>query len=405
MYHLIIIGGGAAGFFAALAAKRARPNAAVLILEKSSQLLSKVRISGGGRCNVTHACFDPLALSKNYPRGEKALIGPFTRFQPKDTIEWFSSRGVELKAENDGRMFPVTDNSQTIIDCLLKEAQNLKIEIRLKQNILKVEKNNSHFMITLDSGETLLSTNLLLATGSHPQGYLFAKSFNHTIQDPVPSLFTFNVPSSLYKELAGISVPNARVEIHDSSLIQTGPLLITHWGFSGPAILKLSAWGARILHEKKYSTPFSINWVSPLSQKETYEMLITFRKKHPLQNLSTINPFSLPKNLWKTFLNIQKIEENSRYTEISNSHLQNLSQQLCNDIQQMQGKTTHKEEFVTCGGVLLNEIHFKTMESKLQKGLFFAGEILDIDGITGGFNFQNAWTTGWIAGNSLGTVI
>lgn len=397
-YHFIVIGGGAAGFFAALAAKESNPDARVLLVEKSSTLLGKVRISGGGRCNVTHACFAPLQLVKNYPRGSKELIGPFTRFQPQDTIQWFASRGVELKTESDGRMFPVTDSSQTIIDCLQKEAYKLRVEIRLKQNIINIQKPDEYFHLTFASSETLSCDSLLLATGSHPQGYLFAKSFGHTIQESIPSLFTFNIPNSPLSDLSGISVEIASIQIVDTTLTQTGPLLITHWGFSGPAALKLSAWGARLLHEKKYQVKISINWLPNLSKEEIMSTLRSIRHDYPNQTISNHNPFGLPKNLWKRLIELTAIESTQRLSTLGNDNLLKLCTRLTSDIYEVNGKTTNKEEFVTCGGITLNEVNFKKMESRLCPGLFFAGEILDIDAVTGGFNFQNAWTTGWIAG-------
>ena len=339
---ITVIGGGAAGIFAALAAKKRAPHIPVVVLEKTAVLLSKVKISGGGRCNVTHACFDPKKLIENYPRGGQELLGPFHRFQPQDTIDWFEERGVKLKTEPDGRIFPTTDSSSTIINCLLNEAKKLGVEIRLRERIDKPPEGK-----------------LILATGSSLEGYKLAESFGHTIQPPVPSLFTFNVPTSPLKDLSGIATI-AKVTLVGSSFTQTGPLLITHFGFSGPAILKLSAWGARFLHEKNYHAEIEINW---------------------LPGTKTLQ--ELPKNLLKKFKQQPEIQK--------------LESRLHHDRYQVDGKTTHKEEFVTCGGVTLKEIDFRTMESKLHPGLYFAGEILNIDGITGGFNFQNAWTTGYIA--------
>lgn len=397
-YHFIVIGGGAAGFFAALSSKYHNPQLPVLILEKTNQLLSKVRISGGGRCNVTHACFDPVALSKNYPRGGKALIGPFSRFQPRDTMQWFESREVGLKIENDGRIFPTTDSSQTIIDCLTIEAKRTGVEIRLKQTIERIERSAHGFDLILSTGETLKTDRIVLATGNHPQGHAFARSFGHTIQEPVPSLFTLNIPASPLKDLAGISVPDAVVKIIQTSLSQQGPLLITHWGFSGPAVLRLSAWGARHFHQANYQVGVSINWIPAQTMESALELLKTTRKENPKQNLITLNPFGLPKNLWKRFVLLSGLEHRLHLSDCSNSDLISLCQRLTADSYEVEGKTTNKEEFVTCGGVTLDEVHFKTMESRLCPGLHFAGEILDIDGITGGFNFQNAWTTGWLAG-------
>jgi predicted Rossmann fold flavoprotein len=390
--NLIVIGGGAAGIFAALAAKKLHPEMSVLVLEKTAVLLSKVKISGGGRCNVTHACFDPGQLVKNYPRGEKELLGPFHRFQPRDTIEWFESRGVKLKTESDGRMFPITDSSSTIIECLLSEARKLGVELRLRQRVEKIEKG---FTVHLKDLSPLSCTHLILASGSSLDGLACAQALGHTLQPPVPSLFTFNVPTSPLKELSGVSVESATVTI--GPYTQTGPLLITHFGFSGPAVLKLSAWGARYLHDQNYRTEFFINWVPKLSQENLLQKLLQLKEQSPQKTLLALNPFYFPKNLWKQLLG--PVEKSLAH--LSKKELHELAQKLHADRYQMDGKTTHKEEFVTCGGVTLKEVDFKTMQSKICPGLYFAGEILDIDGITGGFNFQNAWTTGYIAGTSI----
>jgi predicted Rossmann fold flavoprotein len=384
---IAVIGGGAAGIFAALAAKAASPKTPVIVLEKTAVLLSKVKVSGGGRCNVTHACFDPKILVHNYPRGEKELLGPFHRFQPRDTVEWFESRGVKLKTEPDGRMFPVTDSSSTIIDCLLNEARKLGVDIRLRQ---RVEKITDRFTIHLKEGSPIACQKLILASGSSPEGFTLAESLGHTIQPPVPSLFTFNVPSSPLKELSGIAL-TAKVDILGSSYTFTGPLLITHFGFSGPAILKLSAWGARFLHEKNYRVEIRIDWLPNVTTD-----LLRLKEEFPQKTLLSLNPYQLPKNLWKEF--VKDLEK--PLAHLSKAQLQKLEQKLHDDHYHVDGKTTHKEEFVTCGGVTLKEVDFKTMESKLCPGLYFAGEVLAIDGITGGFNFQNAWTTGFIAGTS-----
>ena len=385
MYDLIVIGGGAAGIFAAISAKSASPEAKVAVLEKSAVLLSKVRVSGGGRCNVTHACFDPAVLIRNYPRGSKELRGPFHMFQPKDTVHWFESRGVALKTEADGRMFPITDSSETIIECLLSEAKRLGVEILLRQKIEAVVKTQEGFEVG-----AYRCKKLMLAMGSSLEGHKVAISLGHSVQKPVPSLFTFNVPTSPLKHLSGIAVELAEVKI--LGLTQKGPLLITHFGFSGPAVLKLSAWGARKLYEKNYRAEVSINW---LPSTPVFETLSQLKKSSPQKSLFTENPFRLPKNLWKAL-----VSDERRLNDYSAKDLQALSQKLQNDTYQVDGKTTHKEEFVTCGGVTLKEVNFKTMESKICPGLYFAGEILDIDGITGGFNFQNAWTTGFIGGSS-----
>ena len=394
MFDFIVVGGGAAGLFAAIAAKQKNPAASVLLLEKSAVLLSKVRISGGGRCNVTHSCFNPLPLSQNYPRGSKELIGPFHRFQPSDTVQWFESRGVPLKTEEDGRIFPVSDQSSSIIDCLLHEAKHLGVEIRLRQRVEKIEKKEAHFELTLPTG-LLAARHLLLATGSSPEGHLWAASLGHAIQKPVPSLFTFNIPSSPLAELSGIAVDPVEVRIDSTPYSQKGPLLITHFGFSGPAVLKLSAFAARALHEAEYRFSVSINWLPSHTEESLFSTLSSLKQTAPQKLLANENPFSLPKNLWKTLLSSEK-----KICDHSAKEFRRIAGKLHRDTYLVEGKTTHKEEFVTCGGVSLKEVDFKTMESKLCPGLFFAGEILDIDGVTGGFNFQNAWTTGYLAGTA-----
>ena len=403
--RIVVVGGGAAGFFAAITAKENNPDASVVLLEKTSQQLAKVRISGGGRCNVTHACFDPLLLTKNYPRGNKALIGPFHKFQPRDTIEWFESRGVELKTEADGRMFPASNTSQSIITCLMNEAEKNGVVIRLKQRLQEVSKANDLFQVILASGETLTCERLLIATGNSSEGHALAKSLGHSIHSPVPSLFTFNCPTSPLLDLSGIVVPNVEISVAGSSLMTTGPLLLTHWGFSGPAALKLSAWSARLLHEKEYRVSLTINWLPAHTLEALQTTLLNGRKERPQNNLCKENPFTLPKNLWNRLLELQGFrqgfQEGRKVGELSNDDIQRLVQKLHGDSYEVNGKTTNKEEFVTCGGVDLDEVHFKTMESRICPGLFFAGEVLDIDAVTGGFNFQNAWTTGWLAGNAI----
>lgn len=405
LYDLIILGGGAAGIFAAINAKLTYPTANILLLEKNAVLLTKVRISGGGRCNVTNACFEPKQLVKNYPRGEKELLGPFHVFGPADTIKWFESKGVLFKTEADGRIFPQTDQSETIIQTLLQEAHKLAVIIKLREHIEILENNTSYFTLHTKKKETYQeetyqATNLLLATGSSPQGYQWAEQLGHTIQKPVPSLFTFNVPTSSLKDLSGISVNPVRLQILGTKLIQEGAILITHFGFSGPAILKLSAWGSKYLHEQNYQTQLMINWVT-LSKERIFTKLQEAKELFPYKTLLQENLFNLPKNLWKTFLEISGISYKKRLIEISLQNLKKLARKLTEDCYHVEGKTTHKQEFVTCGGVTLKEVDFKTMQSKICPRLFFAGEILNIDGITGGFNFQNAWTTGYIAGTSF----
>lgn len=398
---IIIIGGGAAGFFASIIAKENAPDAEVILLEKTAALLSKVKVSGGGRCNVTHACFDPKVLVQNYPRGGQELLGPLHRFQPRDTIQWFEDHGVELKVEDDGRMFPTTDDSATIINCLLKAAKQTGVEIRTLQKISHIAKKDSSFVIEMGNGEKLVADRLLLATGSSPQGQAFAQNLGHTIQPPVPSLFTFNIPQFSLSEQAGITVEKVVASLPGASLQQSGPLLITHWGFSGPAALKLSAWGARYLFACSYQTTLAIDWLPNVSPENMLEALKKLRQDHPNASLHTRNLFGLAKNLWKRLIEQEVPQEGRRLATYSNPDLQKIAGLIKNNSYNVNGKTTHKEEFVTCGGVTLKEVDFRTMQSRLCPGLFFSGEILDIDAVTGGFNFQNAWTTGWIAGKSI----
>lgn len=387
MKTVVVVGGGAAGFFGAIAhAERNRSNK-VILLEKTATLLAKVRISGGGRCNVTHACFDPRELVKNYPRGGKELLGPFHQFQPKDTIKWFEDRGVELKAEEDGRMFPITDSSQTIIDCLMKSALEVGIEIRLNQRVESIDKVGNGFQIAGIEADAIL-----LATGSHPKGFAFAEKLGHTLVPPVPSLFTFNIPNFPLEELSGVSVDP--VEVHVGGVKQSGALLITHWGFSGPAALKLSAWEARKLHACDYQTTFWVNWFP--EERNLKDKLIQFKEQNGQKTLLS-SPLPFPKNLWKKLLERHHFETEKKWRDLPNKELFRLAEKLQGDPYQVSGKTTYKQEFVTCGGVALNEVNFKTLESFKCPNLYFAGEILNIDGITGGFNFQNAWTTSWIA--------
>lgn len=398
---IIILGGGAAGFFAALTAKKNHPQAHVQIIEKNAALLAKVRVSGGGRCNVTHACFDPRALVQNYPRGGKELVGPFTRFQPRDTMAWFESRGVPLKVEGDGRVFPRSDQSSSIIDCLTREATKLGVIITTQKRLKRIESLENGFHLTFETGEPIECDKVLLATGSSEQGYRFAQELGHTIQDPVPSLFTFNIPEFPLTDLAGITVEKATVSLKTFRLHQTGALLITHWGFSGPAALKLSAWGARHLHEQKYQAQLSIDWLPDLSYEQILKALHAARKEHAKQMLYNCPLFHLPKNLWKRIVERAVNGEELRLAVLGNALLASVAQTLKEDGYQVSGKTTYKEEFVTCGGVTLKEVDFKTMQSKICPGLYFAGEILDVDAVTGGFNFQNGWTTGWLAGSAM----
>jgi predicted Rossmann fold flavoprotein len=396
----VVIGGGAAGFFGAIAIAEADPGRRIILLEKTRQVLSKVRISGGGRCNATHACFEPAVLIQNYPRGGKELRGAFSRFQPRDTIQWFESKGVKLKVEEDGRMFPVTDSSETIIACLLDQVKKLGIELWTERGVVDCEKKE-RFHLTLSNGDHLECDHLLVATGSAPKVSSWLEKLGHTLEPPVPSLFTFNIPNSPLHELSGISVPKAALFLEECRLQQIGPLLITHWGFSGPAVLKLSAWGARILHEKNYRTPLKINWLPEMSREALKQLIMDYRNTNPARYLASDSPVPLPKNLWKALLGMADVPSELRWSALSKQHMQNLLQTLQQNLFQMDGKSTYKEEFVTCGGVRLQEVDFKTMESRICPGLYFAGEVLNVDGVTGGFNFQNAWTTSWLAGKAI----
>jgi predicted Rossmann fold flavoprotein len=398
----VIVGGGAAGFFGAITCAQFHPSDRVILLEKSNQLLTKVKISGGGRCNVTHACFDPVTLTHYYPRGSKELRGPFSRFQPKDTIQWFESRGVQLKVEEDGRMFPVTDHSETIIQCLQQEAIKQKVEVCLLSGVNKIERAEKKFILLLANGEYVHADSILMATGSSPKVYEIVKTLGHTVIPLVPSLFTFNIPTSPLIDLAGISIPHVHLTLKELGLEQKGSFLLTHWGFSGPAVLKLSAWGARELHDINYQTTLIINWIPDYSEGELREKLSSFKEELKGRQLGSESLFNLPKQLWRRLIQLSGIDPDLRWSMLSNKQLNLLVVQLRASSFKIEGKTTYKQEFVTCGGVNLDEINFKTMESRLCSGLYFAGEILNIDGVTGGFNFQNAWTTGWIAGQSMG---
>jgi predicted Rossmann fold flavoprotein len=403
---IVVVGGGAAGFFGAIAAAT-NPHTRVVLLEAGRAPLAKVRISGGGRCNVTHACFDPAVFVQNYPRGNKALRGPFSKFQARDTVEWFARRGVELKTEADGRMFPITDDSATIANCLLEAARNTGVEIRTGTPVERARcLLGPQFEIKLKSGEVLQGDRLLLATGSSPQGHRIAKSLGHSIVTPVPSLFTFNLKDERLEGLAGVSVANVRLRLIDkdsgksSNLEQTGPILVTHWGISGPAVLKLSAWGARFLSDRRYKASLLINWLPQYNPEELRGQLQDMRGKEK-KAIANSCPFSLPRRLWESLLRAGAIDSQQRWAELSNKSINRLVGELARGEYEIIGKGVFKEEFVTCGGVSLKEVNFKTMESRLCPGLYFAGEVLDIDGVTGGFNFQSAWTTGWLAGGAI----
>ncbi len=406
--QVIVIGGGAAGFFAAITCAQTNPLTRVTLLEAGKTPLSKVKISGGGRCNVTHACFDPTQLVQYYPRGGKALRGAFSRFQPQDTIDWYAQMGVKLKAEADGRMFPTTDDSQTIIDCLMGAATAAGVKIWTGASVSEIiPRSPSGWAVNLKSGDVLTADRVLLATGNNPSAYKWAQQLGHPILHPVPSLFTFNIPDPRLANLAGVSVKSAIVKLANTSkkpIVQTGPLLITHWGVSGPAILKLSAWGARFLSESRYKTTLIINWLPDCSIDKLRELILSVKSQSPQKNIQNSCPVLIPHRLWESLTNYVGIQSSDRWAGLANKTLDRLIQELSRGEYQITGKGAFKEEFVTCGGVDLNSVNFQTMESKLVPGLYFAGEILDIDGVTGGFNFQSAWTTGYLAGVAMGDI-
>ncbi len=399
---LAIIGGGAAGIFAAIQAAEQNQFDNIRVFEASSSLLQKVKISGGGRCNVTHNCFEPEELIKNYPRGARFLKRLFYLFQPKDIVEFFLERNVELKAEQDGRMFPTTDSSQTIIDCFMSEIEKHKIQIQFKSRIQSIEKNQYGFTID-DNSKTLQTfSSLLLATGSSKIGYKLAESFGHSKITTAPSLFTFKIPDERLKELSGVSCQavTASLNFGKKSYQQTGPIVVTHWGLSGPAILKLSAFAARELFELNYKTELRINFAPNLHQDEIIKLLKEIKSNSPNKKILNHHPFDFPKSIWKSLISFLYFSNEATWGLLSKKEINQISEKIGNSKFQIEGKGIFKDEFVTCGGVSLKEVDPKTMQSKLCENLFFAGEILDIDGITGGFNFQAAWSTGFIAGKS-----
>ncbi|WP_407527175.1 NAD(P)/FAD-dependent oxidoreductase [Lacibacter sp. MH-610] len=402
---LIVIGGGAAGFFCAANAARMNRQLKVILLEKSNKLLSKVKVSGGGRCNVTHSCFDLKDMSLHYPRGEYFVRKAFHQFFTTDTIEWFESRGVKLKAEGDGRMFPVTDSSQTIIDCLLREANQYGVEILMNREVEKLKTENGKWKVVLKNNQELVADFVCVASGGFPKLNQFdwLKETGHTIIEPVPSLFTFNIPKHPLNELMGVSIANATVKIQQTKLKNSGPLLITHWGLSGPCVLKLSAWGAKELQQLNYQFTISVNWLGDSKEEEVRNKIQSTRAESASKKISNTNLFQLPNRLWHYLLSTSDINEDMRWADLPAKAQNKLIQLLINQELKVAGKTTFKEEFVTAGGISLKEIDPNTMQSKLQKGLFFAGEILDVDGITGGFNFQHAWTSGFVAAKAIAT--
>lgn len=398
-FDVVIAGGGAAGFFTAINIAEGNPKLKIAILERGKEVLSKVRISGGGRCNVTHACFIPNDLAKFYPRGERELKGPFNRFCSGDTIEWFEKHGVELKIEEDGRMFPVTDSSQTIIDCFLNATAGLGIQVLTGESIQNIYRAEDYWKIETQK-ETYLSAKLVMTTGSNPKMWDMIHELGHTIVSPVPSLFTFNIKDPRIKDLMGISAV-ASVKVKGTKLNASGPLLITHWGMSGPGILRVSAWGARELFDKNYQFTLQVNWLNETGFEECEETLWDLKQNQPKKTVVKYCPFDFPNRLWHSLVNAAGIPAEARWADVSKMQLLALVAQLVNGEFKVNGKSTFKEEFVTAGGIELKEVNFKTMESKIQKDLYFAGEILNIDAITGGFNFQNAWTGGYIVAQSV----
>jgi len=398
-FDIIIIGGGAAGFFSAINIVEKNPKLRVAILERGKECLSKVRISGGGRCNVTHACFVPNDLVKFYPRGEKELKGPFHQFCSGDTIEWFEKHGVQLKIEEDGRMFPVTDSSQTIIDCFENAVQKLGIKVYTSQSVQSLFNAGEVWKIDTQNN-SYQATKIVFATGSNPKIWELLHKLGHTIVSPVPSLFTFNIKDARIKDLMGVSA-EVSVKVKNSKLTASGSLLITHWGMSGPAILRLSAWGARELFEKNYQFAIQINWLKDQNFDEVLAMLHELKLENAKKNIDKFCPFGLPKRLWESLLLASGINLDTKWADLNKKQVHKLAEELTAAMYQVNGKSTFKEEFVTAGGIDLKEINFKTMQSKILPNVFFAGEILNIDAITGGFNFQNAWTSGFIVAENI----
>ena len=398
--RIAIVGGGAAGFFSAIHAKENFPNAEVLILEKSQKVLAKVKISGGGRCNVTNGCTDIKELAEAYPRGSRKLRKAFGFFNTKHTMEWFESRGVPLVIQEDNCVFPKSQNSQSIIDCFLGEVDRLGIEVLIGQSVKSILKVGTQFELKIGENVALFDK-VIITTGGSPKrsGLQWLENLGHKIEDPVPSLFTFNMPQESIKELMGVVVENPAVSIQGTKLKSDGPLLITHWGMSGPAILKLSAFGARILSEKNYEFKTQVNWVHISNSDEVMNALSRIMEEHPNKILANFRPYLLPERLWQYLIDRAGLSRQSTWNQLGKKALNKLVNVLTNDVYDVKGKTTFKEEFVTCGGVSLDSIDFKTMQSTAVPGLYFAGEVMDIDGITGGYNFQAAWTTAFIAGN------
>jgi len=404
---LIVIGGGPAGFFGAIRARETAPARPVMLLEKSSQVLRKVSVSGGGRCNVTQACFEPRELISRYPRGSRELQGPFHTFGPRETVAWFAERGVELTTEPDGRMFPVTNSSDTIVSCLREAARQTGVDVRTGVTVTALDPNPEGFSVTLASGESLAAEAVLLATGGQTSGggetgYDLAAALGHTIVPPVPSLFSFRIADPLLAGLAGVAVPQAQVRITGARrLTETGPLLITHRGLSGPVVLRLSSRGARYLHDCGYRCEIVVNWAPGLNSDQIDQRLQAATRNHGKQQIQRNSPLDLPKRLWQALAVAADISVNDRWADLGRQQRRTLTRHIDAYALNVDGQATNKEEFVTCGGVALPEIDFRTMASRVSPGLFLAGELVDIDGITGGYNFQACWTTGWLAGSAL----
>ncbi len=401
---LIVIGGGAAGFFCAINAARLYPDLQVMLIEKTNKLLSKVKVSGGGRCNVTHDCESIAEMIKKYPRGGSFLKKAFHNFFTSDTIEWFNERGIELKTEEDGRMFPQSNTSQTIIDCFLREAASYKVDILMNTQVTSLHRHANGWTLQLANSKQLETDYVCISCGgfSKAEHFKWIEDIGHSIETPVPSLFTFNLKQHSITKLMGIAVQDVSVKIAGTKLQESGPLLITHWGLSGPAILKLSAWGARELALKDYFFTAMVNWLPDLNEITLREKMQQLRFQLAAQKISNRNPFQLPSRLWEYFLQQCGIDADMRWADLPAKEQNKLIKMLCSHEFSVQGKTTFKEEFVTAGGIQLSEVDVQTMRSKMAKGIFFAGEILNIDGITGGYNFQSAWTTGWVAATGVG---
>ncbi len=404
---LIVIGGGPAGYFAAIRAREEAPERPVILLEKSAHVLRKVAVSGGGRCNVTHACFDPRELVTRYPRGGRELRGPFHNFGPEQTIAWFADRGVTLKTEPDGRMFPESDRSRTIVNCLRQAAEKAGVDLRTGATVSLITQTDGGFVVDLTDSTTLQAEAVLLATGGQTSGgsgsgYDLAAALGHTIIPAVPSLFTFRISDPVLRDLAGVAMPRAHIKIVGAKkLEETGPVLVTHWGLSGPAVLRLSAWGARHLAANDFTFEVLVNWCPEMNPQEIDDCLQAETRSHGKQQVSSHCPLDLPKRLWQALVQAAGIADDTRWADLGKKARQKLTSRVGQCVFQVNGQATNKEEFVTCGGVPLKEVDFKTMGSRVCAGLFLAGEVLDIDGITGGYNFQSCWTTGWLAGSAM----